>query len=332
MIDLIKKYQEAYYLGNPLITDEQYDALIESYGYMEETIGPKGEIPHLNPMYSLQKVYLDRGDSVPSLPNCIKTRKLDGAAIELVYQKVGEDLFVLKHMCTRGDVSAGKLISHKRHVALKIPSSFEYKTDHNFLQVTGEVVTTNPVENARNLASGKLNLNSDEEFNDAVNELGLRFFAYNTIFEEQQPVTDMYTSDMIFLESIGFTTVLGVEELLSTKPTLKINFDGDVYRVNSNSTFFSLGFTAKFPKGAYAVKENKDFVVATLLDVEWNTGRTGKVVPKAIIEPVMIDGAKVSRATLNNPKFIEAMGLYKGCKVKIIRSGEIIPCIIGLYE
>lgn len=333
MIDLIKKYQQAYYSGKPLISDEQYDALISECADYEVSIGPKGEVPHLNPMYSLQKVYLSRGDTKPNLySEEVETDKLDGAAIELVYTRIGADLFVLKHMCTRGDVDAGNLIPHVRHAFLKIPSSFECKTDHNYLQVTGEVVATREVENGRNLASGKLQLNDNSEFNKAVQELGLMFFAYNVSFEKQVPVSALYTDDMKTLNGFGFTTVIDVPELLSANPTMKINFDGRVSRVNNNYKFIELGFTAKFPRGAYAMKEDKEFVVSTLLDVEWNTGRTGKVVPKAIIEPVMIEGAKVSRATLNNPKFIEAMGLYKGCKVKIIRSGEIIPCIIGLYE
>lgn len=334
MKNLIKMYQDAYYSGNPLITDEQYDALIDACAEYEVSIGPKGDIEHLNPMYSLQKVYPGRGDSLIDYgyEPVFTTPKLDGAAIELVYQRIGEDLFVLKHMCTRGDVTSGKLIPHKRHVGLGIPSSFECKTDHNFLQVTGEVVTTKELENARNIASGKIQLDDDQEFLLACNELGLRFFAYNVQHENKIPLTPSFYKDMVELAKFGFSTVVGVPDLLSANPTIKINFDGQVYRIDDNQAFLDAGFTAKFPKGAFAVKEDKDFVVTTLIDVEWNTGRTGKVVPKAIIEPVMIEGAKVSRATLNNPKFIEAMGLYKGCKVKVIRSGEIIPCIIGLYE
>jgi NAD-dependent DNA ligase len=332
MKDLIAQYQQTYYSGKPLITDDQYDALIDQSAEYEVSIGPKGDIDHLNPMYSLQKFYPCRGDTLPNIFGYVESDKLDGAAIELVYQRLGEDLFVLNRMVTRGDVSAGKLVSHKRHAALRIPSSFEYKTDHDFIQINGEVVSTKDVDNARNMASGKIQLDSDDEFAEAVLDLGLMFFAYNVTAQGMRPITPTYTQDMSVLAIFGFNTILSVPDLLSAKPMIKIVFDGKVLRMDNNIEFYKLGFTAKFPRGAFAVKEDKDFVVTTLLSVEWNTGRTGKVVPKAIIEPVEIDGAIVSKATLNNPKFIEAMGLYIGCKVKIIRSGEIIPCIIGLYE
>lgn len=332
MKNIIAQFQKAYYDGNPQITDDQYDALIAEYGEYETDIGNKGDIPHLNPMYSLQKFYPGRGDVVPATRGHIESKKLDGAAIELVYKRVGEDLFVLDRMATRGNVEAGTLIDHRKHVQLGIPSSFEYETDEDFLQVTGEVVTTIEMDNARNVASGKLNLDDYKEFCDAANALGLKFFAYNITVPGLSYFRKTYGADIGFLESSGFEVVHNVDDYLSANPTRKINFDGTVYRLNDNTEFYRLGFTAKFPRGAFAVKEDKDFVVTTLIDVEWNTGRTGKVVPKAIIETVEIEGAKVSRATLNNPKFIEAMGLYKGCKVKIIRSGEIIPCIIGLYE
>ena len=65
-----------------------------------------------------------------------------------------------------------------------------------------------------------------------------------------------------------------------------------------------------------------------MLNVEWQTGGSGKITPVAILEPVDIDGAIVSRATLNNIAYIEALGLEIGCQVRVIRSGEIIPKIV----
>jgi len=332
MKDLIAKYQEAYYLGNPLITDEQYDALVSHNEDSETSIGPTGDIDHLNPMYSLQKFYHCRGDTLPNHVGWVESNKLDGAALELVYEKVGVDLYVLNRIVTRGSVAAGMIVPHIRHAHLKIPSSFELNSVHDFIQVNGEVAATKDVDNARNLASGKLQLSSDTEFAEEAAKLGLMFFAYNVTGKGTVPLTATYTQDMVELDKFGFNTVLGVPELLSAKPMLKIAFDGRVLRMDDNAQFYKLGFTAKFPRGAFSIKEDKEFMVTTLLSIEWNTGRTGKVVPKAIIEPIEIDGAKVSKATLNNPKFIEAMGLYVGCKVKIIRSGEIIPCIIGMVE
>lgn len=330
MKDYIKQLQDAYYAGESLVSDEQYDALIEQYGTgVEEGIGPKGDIAHLNPMYSLQKVYPDRGDEFPLDPRGLaKTDKLDGCAIELVYHRVGEDLWVLDHMATRGSVESGKLIPHVRHAGLKIPTSFEfdpYLPSLVKIQVTGEVcVTADNVDNARNIASGKINLDSDSEFLEAASVFGLRFYAYSIMGNDRMSICTTYDDDLVSLAEMGFLTVDHAPEHVAR--------DGVVYRINEHALYMAHGFTSKFPRGAFAVKKDKDFVVTTLLDVEWNVGRTGKVVPTAIVEPVEIEGAVVSRATLNNPRFIELMGLYIGCKVKLIRSGEIIPCITGLYH
>ena len=73
-------------------------------------------------------------------------------------------------------------------------------------------------------------------------------------------------------------------------------------------------------------------MTTTLLDVEWQVGKSGVVSPVAILEPCTIGEATVSRATLHNKSYIEELGLYIGCKVEVIRSGEIIPRIVGLAE
>jgi len=101
-----------------------------------------------------------------------------------------------------------------------------------------------------------------------------------------------------------------------------------VFRVNDTQLFQDLGYTAKHPRGAYAKKERAAHVETKLLDVEWQVGKSGKVTPVAILEPVYIGDALVSRATLNNPGFIEMLDLQIGDTVAIIRSGEIIPCIL----
>ena len=101
-----------------------------------------------------------------------------------------------------------------------------------------------------------------------------------------------------------------------------------MFRVNDTQVFQDLGYTAKHPRGAYAKKERAAHVETKLLDVEWQVGKSGKVTPVAILEPVYIGDALVSRATLNNPGFIEMLDLQIGDTVAIIRSGEIIPCIL----
>jgi len=89
-----------------------------------------------------------------------------------------------------------------------------------------------------------------------------------------------------------------------------------------------MGHTAKHPRGAFALKEQQEGVVTKLLDVKWQVGKSGVVSPVAILEPVMVGDAKVSRATLHNMDYIRDLDLELGCDVEIIRSGEIIPRVV----
>ena len=125
-------------------------------------------------------------------------------------------------------------------------------------------------------------------------------------------VSDTYTEDMNYLSQLGFNVV--TDNNYDEYPT-----DGLVYRLDSNSAFSAAGATDKFPHGAFALKEQEESVVTKLLDVVWATGRSGKVTPTAILEPVMIGDALVSRATLNNIAYIEALDLELGCGVEVVR-------------
>ena len=89
-----------------------------------------------------------------------------------------------------------------------------------------------------------------------------------------------------------------------------------------------MGYTAHHPKGAFALKEKQQGVITKLLDVIWQTGKSGIVSPVAILEPVIIGEATISRATLHNISYIRELGLEIGCQVEVIRSGEIIPRIV----
>jgi len=101
-----------------------------------------------------------------------------------------------------------------------------------------------------------------------------------------------------------------------------------VFRVNNNSVYSKLGYTAHHPRGSVALKELKEGVLSKLLDVVWQVGKSGVVSPVAILDPVDIDGATVSRATLHNIQYIRSLNLELGCLVEVIRSGEIIPRVV----
>ncbi len=304
--DFIAKLAKAYEQGTPLVSDEEYDALAAKYGHV---LGSTGEVPHMARMYSLNKHYDKDGEFPLPVSKCVKTPKLDGAAINIQYFN-GDLIGVL----TRGDGIKG------RDVGANVQYVVPKKTTMNsgFVEIRGELLASTKVTNARNFVSGAMNLKNPEEFLDRVAEGEIIFVAYDVAGWE----FDTYTELLDTLRYDGFNVV-------NFGDYSKYPQDGTVYRLNSQKEYYDAGFTAKFPRGAFAHKEQQEAVVTTLLDVIWQTGKSGKVTPVAILEPVMIGDAMVARATLNNIEYIEALDLEIGCLVEVIRSGEIIPKIIG---
>jgi DNA ligase (NAD+) len=299
---------KAYYAGSPIISDEQFDRLADSHGY--NSVGAKqhdNKAKHLFQMYSLQKYYEDEGTRpLEGIKSIATSVKLDGAAISLLYVDG-----TLVRALTRGDGVEGQLITDKLLATHLVPHEIPVS---GVVQITGEIVAPVNIENSRNYAAGSLNLKDVNEFKTRA----LSFFAYGV----QPTLCDTFNDDMAELQAYGFSVI--------NEPDLDKIFpcDGVVFRVNDNKQFFELGYTAKHPRGAYAKKERAAHVETTLLSVEWQVGKSGKVTPVAILEPVYIGDALVSRATLNNPGFIEMLDLRIGDRVAIIRSGEIIPCIL----
>lgn len=299
---------KAYYSGSPIISDEQFDRLADSVGYNRVGARQTSKTEkHLYQMYSLQKYYEDEGARpLEGIKSVATSVKLDGAAISLLYVD-GE----LVRALTRGDGIEGQIITDKLLATSIVPKHIDIP---GVIQVTGEIVAPINIENARNYAAGSLNLKDLAEFKTRA----LSFFAYGV----QPSLAKTFNEDLKLLAQAGFGVI--------NEPDLDKIFpcDGIVFRVNDNAQFYEMGYTAKHPRGAYAKKERAAHVETTLLDVEWQVGKSGKVTPVAILEPVYIGDALVSRATLNNPGFIEALDLRIGDRVAIIRSGEIIPCIL----
>lgn len=316
VIAFLDTASQAYYRGTPIITDEQFDYLADTYDYRK--VGAAGgTVKHYRQMYSLQKFYEDEGKRRPleGIGDVSSSVKLDGAAISLLYV----DGFLVQAV-TRGDGIEGQDITDKLLASHIAPH--ELNPDRvnvpTVLQVTGEVAAPINIPNARNYAAGALNLKSVDEFRERV----LSFIAYGVY----PYLTPKHSTDMAALKALGFGVCneLHLEKIFPS--------DGMVYRVNRNSLFDEMGFTAKHPRGAYALKIRQEHVETTLLDVEWQVGKSGKVTPVAILEPVLIGDALVSRATLNNPGFIETLGLAIGDTVAVIRAGEIIPCVLHKVE
>lgn len=302
-----------YYQGNPIISDEVFDRLADSVDY--KNVGAKQHEhlqKHYFPMFSLQKFYEDEGKENPlrGEKDISFSHKLDGAAISILYID-GK----LSRVLTRGDGKEGTDITEKFLGSKLIPQTLHHT---GILQVSGEIAAPKHIPNARNYAAGALNLKDVNEFRTRAVE----FFAYN-----MQPYQyETFEEDMELLAKLGFSTIK-TNDLDKIYPT-----DGIVFRVNSNERFEQLGFTSKHPRGAYARKSRPEGAETTILGVEWQVGKSGKVTPVALLEPVLLGDATISRATLNNPGFIEELGIQIGDTVHIIRAGEIIPCITHKVE
>jgi DNA ligase (NAD+) len=308
VINFLDKCQEAYYNGTPLISDAEFDALAERFGYSEVGAKPTSKNKkHLYPMYSLQKVYAEDNPTFPST-SLVKTPKLDGAAISILYIDG-----ILTLAITRGDGTVGEDITDKMYASNIVPLSIP---KYGVLQVTGEVLASKEIENARNYANGALHLKDIDEFLTRK----IIFAAYGVY----PFITDSYMADMGELKAFGFNVV--TYGSWDDYPQ-----DGTVVRIESNSAFEGMGYTAKHPKGAWAVKRRSDVEVleTELLDVVWQLGKGGKVTPVAILETVNIGGADISRATLHNAGFVENLDLSIGDTLLITRSGGIIPKVVG---
>ena len=315
----LKKFLEeckaAYYAGKPIISDDQYDHL-EDICSEDLSVGTnRGKTRHWFRMYSLQKYY--PGDNLPNWRDGnykaeeVETPKLDGAAVAVRYLNGKFDSVV-----TRGNGEYGEDITHLFDEViletLYIPETIDVK---GMVQITGEVVAPKYIENARNYAAGALN---QKEVTGLYGK-ELKFFAYDM----QPHQFDDYSKTLYVLHDyMNFYTV---DTLYMTAD---FPHDGTVVRVNSNKLYNELGFTSKHPRGAFALKERTEGIPTQILAVDWKTGKSGKVTPVAILDPIVIDGATVSRATLNNPEFIKALGVKIGDFVAVERAGGIIPRII----
>lgn len=299
---------KCYYEGNPIISDAEFDVLARHFNYLSVGHIVTDGIAHYYRMYSLQKCF-DIAEAPLSVTECLCTPKLDGAAVSILYVNGN-----LRLALTRGDGKLGRDITQK--LKCLVP---EIISARGVVQITGEVVAPSDVPNARNFASGSLGLKETDEGLEEFKSRPLKFVAYDLQSEEAK--FHSYMDTLGFLSEQGFLTVTGFDS--SNYPT-----DGFVYRLLNNNKYNEAGYTAHHPRGAFALKEQKEGVITTLTNVIWQVGKSGVVSPVAILEPVLIGEALVSRATLHNIEYINGLGLEIGCKVEVIRSGEIIPRIL----
>ncbi len=277
-------------------------------------------------------------------PEYILEYKFDGLTINLTYDK-GK----LVQAATRGNGITGEGILAQVQVIDSIPKEIKFQ---GRMEVQGEGLMPlssleaynrthdEPLKNARNAAAGALrNLDTNitrerrlvgyfynigyiegKEFKNHLESL--EFLRENLI--PVYPYVKKFTSMEKLIEEIGLQD--------EKRHELDILTDGMVVKINDIRTREVLGYTNKFPRWAMAYKFEAEEVTTTLLDVVWNVGRTGKLTPTAILEPVEIAGATISRATLNNYDDIVRKQVSINSRVLIRRSNDVIPEILGVVD
>ena len=321
-----------------------------------QRVGWKAEkgilVKHNVPMLSLQDVF--EKEDVYEFVNSMKEEfgdeaeflvetKIDGLSMALRYED-GE----LKLAVTRGDgITEGEDVTMN---AKMIPDVVrQLKEPVPYIEIRGEVYMTRKAfeavnakaeeegkktfANPRNCAAGTLRQIDTR----ITKERGLSLFIFNV--QETKGVTfNTHLEGYEYLRRNGVKVIEqcfkcrtadevweAIQKIGEMRGDLEYDIDGAVVKLNNLSERTKLGNTIKFPRWAIAYKYPPEVKETRLLDVEVNTGRTGRVTPVAVFEPISLCGTMVSRATLHNQDFIDQLGLGIGDTILVYKSGEIIP-------
>lgn len=366
---LLDAYNEAYYLkDDPIVSDAEYDRLKLEYETLLKSSGglfgmPVGfkpigshfsKVSHKIAMLSLDNAFdandiedfiekIQRFCQIDFLPELICEMKIDGLSFSAIY-----DAGNLKQVATRGDGETGEDITQNIFFLPKsIPHSglLEirgeiYMDKNDFLNLNTRLIEDGkkPFANPRNASAGSVR-NLDAE---VAKSRPLKYFAYAVSqgieFQKQSNVLN-------FLHNQGFETceykkvcqnLADVENfyghIQNIRSSLQFDIDGLVVKVNSLELQKRLGNTSKAPRHSIAYKFPSEVAKTILKNVEFQVGRTGAITPVAILEPVNIGGVIVAKATLHNFDEINRLNLKINSRVKIKRSGDVIPQIIEVEE
>ena len=275
--------------------------------------------------------------------------KLDGVSISLSYEKG-----LLKKALTRGDGIQGDDVTENIKTINSIPLKLNRAIDYDFT-IRGEVIIEkkdfaemNKIRerngdtkymNPRNTASGSIKLINSLE----VKKRPLKCYFFQIISENYNILNQ--TEALNLVEDLGFKTLKtnrfckNINDVFDyinywdkRKNDLNFEIDGIVIKVNNLGYQKDLGYTSKFPRWAIAYKFATERAETKLIDVEYQVGRTGVVTPVAVLEPVLINGTKVKRASLHNKDQIEKLNLHQNEYVFVEKGGEIIPKIVGINK
>ncbi|MEU3492941.1 NAD-dependent DNA ligase LigA [Kitasatospora cineracea] len=311
----------------------------------------EGDVPHSVPMLSLDNVFSgeELADWATSLERrlgrapagwCVEP-KLDGLAVAARYEAG-----VLRRVLTRGNGLAGEDITHTAGDVLGLPAVLAEPVDvelrgevlltHAQFEVANEIRTAHgavPFANPRNGAAGTLRAK------DRPYRIELTFFAYDAVGLDAELA---HSALLERLAALGANTAAStaaaplrcegveevqrrVEEIAGMRAALPFGIDGVVVKADDAADQRDAGSGSRAPRWAVARKLAAEHKVTRLLGVEWAVGRTGIIAPRAVLEPVVIDGVTVSFATLHNPADIERRGLMLGDRVFVYRAGDVIP-------
>lgn len=353
-LDLLIKANTAYRLGNPIITDQEYDLIIseikdtkeyDEIKYLLNEGADGSDFQHSYVIGSLEKLKNGEDDTIKSFDNnnltknWIITPKLDGASLTLYYIN-GK----LADIATRGDGYKGKS-QFKRLFDLNIPKTLTFAK--GTVVIRGEILLTHQ-------AFDRLNVDTNGKYkkhprNAVVGLLGDKndtchiasyasFYAYRILSEYD---TENYENELGILKQEGFSvpfytiikqgelnseTLMGIyQEFLARSPW---EIDGLVIQSNENCKYEN----EYYPANTRAFKANELAAESIITGIDWRMTKDGSLSPIAQIEPVMLNGSKVTQASAFNYEWVKNHKIGIGAKVVVIKSGEIIPVISQVIE
>ena len=310
------------------------------------------KVTHKIPMMSLSNVFSEseiasfdekiRKENIN--PKYVCELKIDGLSVSLLYEK-GK----LVRAATRGDGVTGEDITHNAKTIKTIPLKLKEEVD---IEVRGEIFMNKKtleelnekrkkenqplLQNCRNAAAGSIRQLDSK----VAAERKLDTYIYHLPNPEDYGLKT-HQEALDFMTRLGFKTnnnnrlVGTVEEIYefirekgALRQELPYDIDGVVIKVNNIDQQKKLGYTAKYPKWATAYKFPAQEVLTKLTDIIFTVGRTGQITPNAVLEPVIVAGSTISRATLHNEDFVMEKGLKIGDIVSIRKAGDVIPEVV----
>lgn len=314
------------------------------------------KVTHKIPMMSLSDVFSEsevvnfdeRIKKEGIRPQYVCELKIDGLSVSLLYEH-GK----LVRAATRGDGVVGENITHNVKTIKSVPLTLNEDID---IEVRGEIYMSKkslekvnlerikngekPLQNARNGAAGSIRQLDSK----VAAKRGLDVWIYHLPNPLDYGIHTHYEA-LEFMKKLGFKTnpnnrlVNNINEVLefiseknAERKSLPYDIDGIVIKVNNIDQQQELGFTAKYPKWATAYKFPAEEVLTRLNDIIFTVGRTGQITPNAVLDPVIVMGSTIARATLHNENYIKEKDLRIGDIVSIRKAGDVIPEVVEVKK